>query len=87
MWYLREVIFNCCFMGTEKFHNVSQDLNKDISTCIIFLLCFRTYCKETVLFVAIDLCIPLINVMRIVGKKKSGKNGNHFDPAHQSVSY
>ena len=38
MWYLREVIFNCCFLGTEKFHNVSQDLNKDISTCIIFLL-------------------------------------------------
>ena len=38
MWYLREVIFKCCFVGTEKFHNVFQDLNKDISTCIVFLL-------------------------------------------------
>ena len=34
------------------------------------------------------LCIPLINAMRIVSKKKkSGKNGNHLDPALQSVSY
>lgn len=62
---------------------------KSLCTILVLYFYFRTYCKETFgLFVAIDFMYTSHQCdenCRL--KKKSGKNGNYFDPALQSVSH